>query len=456
MVMSGIEEVGSPETGHKHQSESKGEGVASAFTPAKGSCPDVDISTKPDLQLPCLQLGEDALHRARQSQQRGHRLHQLGEELLRCQSQILHIHPQEFARVGGSTINEVKIGRQSCRNAHQRAHRPAQEGKLRRNVEGLTIQQFPDILGHFGEIQIAGLPQRHAVKLLEQDAQATLDHRHIGSLADKTQAGQGLHHRFRIACHHTEKHLSHRLFHAAGDRANHAKIDKFDDRTSARRSSFYKDVSWMRIGMEEALLKELVKIRLNRASSYLKAVNSLCLEPGIVVDFDAINPLEDQETTRGIFLIDPWNGDAWVMFEHLLEAFAVRGFRHVVDLFIHGTFKFTIDAFQINEVAGVNKARNHPDHELERAEINTHKLIDVWPLHFDSDLLSCGGEHPLMDLSKRSGSRRLAFQGAEKVLDRFAEFRFDDGDDMTEWLGRHLILERGEHGQRLLWQQVGT
>jgi len=42
------------------------------------------------------------------------------------------------------------------------------------------------------------------------------------------------------------------------------------------------------------------------------------------------------------------------------------------------------------------------------------------------------------------------------VLDRFAEFRFDDGDDMTEGLGRDLILQRGEHGQRLLWQEVGT
>ncbi len=69
--MRGIEEVSTRQTGHKHQSEGKGEGVASPFTPAKGSCPDVEFSSNPKLKLPGLELGEDALHRARQSQKRG-------------------------------------------------------------------------------------------------------------------------------------------------------------------------------------------------------------------------------------------------------------------------------------------------------------------------------------------------------------------------------------------------
>ena len=246
------------------------------------------------------------------------------------------------------------------------------------------------------------------------------------------------------------------MFHAAGNRANHAKIDKFDDRTGARCSWLHKDVAGVRVGMEEALLKELVKVRLNGAMGYFQAVNAFSLEPGIVVDFDAIDPLQHQETTRAIFLIHAWNVNGWVMFEHLLEALAVGGFGNVIDLFIHGAFKFAIHAFEINEVAGVEKACNHQDHELQRAEIHPHKLIDVLPLHFDSHLLPGGGKHALVDLSKRSGSRRFLFQGAENVLNRFAEFRFDDGDDMTEGLGRDLILQRGEHGQRLLWQQVGA
>ena len=246
------------------------------------------------------------------------------------------------------------------------------------------------------------------------------------------------------------------MFHAAGNRANHAKIDKFDDRNLAQRSWLHKDVAGVRIGMEEALLKELVKVRLNGAIGYFQAVNSFSLEPGIVVDFDAIDPLQHQETTRAICLIHAWNVNGGVMFEHLLEAFAVGGFGKVIDLFIHGAFKFAIHAFEINEVAGVEKACNHQDHELERAEIHAHKLIDVLPLHFDSHLLPGGGKYALVDLSKRSGSRRFLFQGAENVLDRLAEFRFDDGDDMTEGLGRDLILQRGEHGQRLLWQQVGA
>ena len=246
------------------------------------------------------------------------------------------------------------------------------------------------------------------------------------------------------------------MFHAAGNRANHAKIDKFDDRNLAQCSWLDKDVAGVRIGMEEALLKELVKVRLNRAMGYFQAVHALCLEPGIVVDFDAIDPLQHQEATRAICLIHAGNVNGGVVFEHLVEAFAVGGFRHVVELFIHGAFKFAIHAFEINEGAGVKKAHDHPDYELQRAEIHPHKVIDVLPLHFDSHLLPGGGKHALVDLSKRSGSRRFLFQGAEHVLDRFAEFRFDDGDDMTEGLGRDLILQRGEHGQRLLWQQVGA
>src|SRR5438552_12401811 len=185
MVMSGVEKVSTRQTGPKHQSEHKGEGVSSPFTPAKGSCPDVEFSRNANLKLPRLKLREDALHRARQSQKRGDCLQHLGEELLRCQSQTLQVNPQEFARVGCCALNEVKIGRQPCRNAHQRADSPAQEGILRRNLEGLPIQQLPDLLGHFGVVQLADLPERQAIKLLEQGSQATLQSRQIGSFADK-------------------------------------------------------------------------------------------------------------------------------------------------------------------------------------------------------------------------------------------------------------------------------
>src|SRR3989440_12098896 len=101
MVMSGIEEVSTRQSGHKHQSERKGEGGASPFTPAKGSCPDVEFSSNANLKLPRLKLGEDALHRARQSQERVDCLQHLAEELLRCQSHTIKVNPEEFAREGG-------------------------------------------------------------------------------------------------------------------------------------------------------------------------------------------------------------------------------------------------------------------------------------------------------------------------------------------------------------------
>src|SRR2546421_12675722 len=99
MVMSGIEEVSTRQTGHKHQSERKGEGVASPFTPAKGPCPDVEFPRNANLKLPALKLGKDAIHRARQSQKRGDCLQHLAEELLPCQPHTSKVNPQEFAAV---------------------------------------------------------------------------------------------------------------------------------------------------------------------------------------------------------------------------------------------------------------------------------------------------------------------------------------------------------------------
>src|SRR5205823_14891009 len=97
MVMSGIEEVSTRQSGHKHQCERKGEGVASPFTPAKGSCPDVDFSTTAHPKLPRLKLGAHALHPARQSRKRGDCLQHLAAELLRRQSHTPQVNPQSFA-----------------------------------------------------------------------------------------------------------------------------------------------------------------------------------------------------------------------------------------------------------------------------------------------------------------------------------------------------------------------
>src|SRR5947209_567233 len=92
-------------------------------------------------------------------------------------------HPPDWPQ----TSKREQRGRrlQSFRNAHQRGDSAAQEGILRRDLEGLPIQQLPDLLGHFGVVQLADLPERQAIKLLEQAAQATLQSRQIGSFADK-------------------------------------------------------------------------------------------------------------------------------------------------------------------------------------------------------------------------------------------------------------------------------
>jgi hypothetical protein len=108
----------------------------------------------------------------------------------------------------------------------------------------------------------------------------------------------------------TQEQRSHGLHHAFRQRPNHTKIDEFDDGTIAWRALFDKDVARVWVCMEEALIEELVKVGLHRAIRHLQAVNACCLQCLTIVDLDAINPLQDQHTTRGKVIIRGWNVDS--------------------------------------------------------------------------------------------------------------------------------------------------
>ena len=48
--------------------------------------------------------------------------------------------------------------------------------------------------------------------------------------------------------------------------------------------------------MEEACLKKLVEVSAYGAFGHLEAVDPRCIESSIIVDLDAIDPLENQQT----------------------------------------------------------------------------------------------------------------------------------------------------------------
>src|SRR6202035_1371649 len=101
-----------------------------------------------------------------------------------------------------------------------------------------------------------------------------------------------------------------------------------------------------------------------------------------------------------IIVIDTWDVDGRIVLEHLLKMLCVGCFRDVVYLFVDGAFELTIDGHQVDEFAGVYEAINHPDDELEGAQVHAYKLFDIGPLNLDGDLFSCRDKGRLMYLSQ--------------------------------------------------------
>src|ERR1700730_2326533 len=118
------------------------------------------------------------------------------------------------------------------------------------------------------------------------------------------------------------------------------------------------------------------------------------------------------------------------MFEHLFEAFGVRGLSNVVYFFVNRAFKLIVDTHESDKVVHPRESRADTDDELEGAQVHANERVTIGTLDFDGNPLAGGGEDCSMDLAERGSSRTFAFQHAEHLLNGFAQLRFDDMHDM--------------------------
>src|SRR5437879_2287469 len=133
----------------------------------------------------------------------------------------------------------------------------------------------------------------------------------------------------------------------------------------------------MRIGVEEAYFKELVEVGANSAFGYLQTVDSRCIKSGITIDFDAINPLQNEYTLRDIFVIDTRNVYHGIIFEHLFEMVGVLCLAHVVYFFIHRSFELVVATHEIKELVLVDEAGDDPDDKLEGEQVHTYEPVTM-------------------------------------------------------------------------------
>src|SRR6266699_4245016 len=102
--------------------------------------------------------------------------------------------------------------------------------------------------------------------------------------------------RSRVACDKCQERVFHEPLHIFCERPHHAEVDKGDDGSIAFRPFFDKNVAWMRVCVEEACFKKLVEVGAHGAFGHLQSVDSRHVESSIIMDLDAIDPLENQHT----------------------------------------------------------------------------------------------------------------------------------------------------------------
>ena len=103
---------------------------------------------------------------------------------------------------------------------------------------------------------------------------------------------------------------------------------------------------------------------------------------------------------RDILIKDARNTDRGIVREHLAEPADVGCLRDIVNLFEDGSAELTVNAHQINEIAGIHEARDDPDHEAQRTKIGPHQLLHMRTLHFHRDHVSAPSENTLMHLAQ--------------------------------------------------------
>ena len=96
----------------------------------------------------------------------------------------------------------------------------------------------------------------------------------------------------RIIDHKADEQLPEALFGRASQRADHAEVDERDGGVVPRQAGLHKDVAGVRVGVEEADLKELIKVRFDRAFGDFESADTGRFERGVVVHLDAVDPLQ--------------------------------------------------------------------------------------------------------------------------------------------------------------------
>ena len=255
--------------------------------------------------------------------------------------------------------------------------------------------------------------------------------RHVGEQVG-IALGEGEHH---------EEQLAARL---GVEPADHAQVEQPDPAVGPEH------VPRVRVGVEEAVLEDLLVVGLHQLAGRLGALGALRRLEQRHAAYDLVH---DQQPARGDLAMTSRDGDAAVALNDLVHPDDVARLLAEVELVAQRARHLFGQRGKVDDPVQLSRAPGLADDHLEQREVRLHHLLGLGALDFDHHGMPIGHPGPV-HLSDRPGGERLRVDIGEDVLPRHGELALHHPHDVGLGHRRDVRLQRGEFGHVLRGDQV--
>jgi hypothetical protein len=217
----------------------------------------------------------------------------------------------------------------------------------------------------------------------------------------------------------------------------------------------HEEVPRVWVGVEEAVLEDLLQVGVQQAPSYLRPRDAGRLDAFVVRDLDRPDVLECQHPTRGVAPDHFRHQDFRPLLEGGGKPFGVLPLVEVVHLLVQGAAELLQEPRHVDVTAHGLQPLEPGSDQAQRRQVRLHDLLDVRALHFDhhfgagppigAALAQAGG----VSLADGRGGDGHGVQLQESLLQGDPELRLYDAPDLLEGFRPHLVLKARELAREL-------
>ena len=210
----------------------------------------------------------------------------------------------------------------------------------------------------------------------------------------------------------------------------------------------------MRVGVEEAVPEDHLHPGVGDPVRQLAArVHRRQLELQIG-ELHALEVLERQHPHAGVVPVDPGHDDGVRVREVAPERVGVPRLELVVELLPDEARELVDEVVDVDEVERADALPDQAGGLVEEGKVVLDLTRRVRPLHLDDHLVAVR-EHRPVHLADRRGCDRRLSELDERLLERQAEFAFDDLPHLRERERAHVVLQPAQLGDDVRRDDVG-